>query len=102
MVCDTALEGQPALSTTLPVIVLVPSAESIAGDEADEAFTVRFVEAMPEVASSPVTVTVTGLTHQPLAPLVPARLKLAVGLAVSIFNDVDPIELVSPQEECAQ
>jgi hypothetical protein len=102
IVCDTAFEDQPALSTTLPVTVLIPSAETVAGNEAGDEFTVKLVEAIPEVASLPVTVTVTGLTHHPLDPLVPARLKLAVGLTVSIFNEAEPIVLVSPQEECAQ
>ncbi|HCU58129.1 MAG TPA: hypothetical protein DF984_07925 [Anaerolineaceae bacterium] len=102
IVCDTVFEDQPALSTTLPVTALTPSAETVAGDEAGDEFTVKLVEAIPEVASLPVTVTVTGLTHHPLVPWVPARLKLAVGLTVSIFNEAEPIVLVSPQEECAQ
>jgi hypothetical protein len=102
IVCDTVFEDQPALSTTLPVTALTPSAETVAGDAAGDEFTVKLVEAIPEVASLPVTVTVTGLTHHPLVPWVPARLKLAVGLTVSIFNEAEPIVLVSPQEECAQ
>lgn len=102
IVCDTVFEDQPALSTTLPETVLAPAAEIVTGDETCDEFTVKLVEAIPEVASLPVTVTVTGLTHHPLVPWVPARLKLAVGLTVSIFNEADPIVLVSPQEECAQ
>jgi hypothetical protein len=74
----------------------------MAGEDTGDESISKVVNEIPEVASLPETETVTGLIHQPLSPLVPVKLKSSVGGTVSIFNDADPIALVSPQEECAQ